>query len=218
MAAVSLERLADTVEGLIDAARLLKRDAPAREALEAIIARGKFRPDEDEATGYWFARYLSIRESLRPVIDDVIDVLGGTRSSDDEELRYFLVGYAAVCVLVDIDRVMLFDVARHSIIQRKLNEPRQELRIPRKQFTRVFEAFVDEKGALSLLDAMNFAKKNRRQLEALADDGRQVHGAGEVVDHGVEQRLDALVLEGAAAEDRADQMLVRRAANGRSSG
>jgi hypothetical protein len=65
---------------------------------------------------------------------------------------------------------MLFDVARHSIVQRKLNEPFEELRIPRKQFTRIFEAFVDEGSALSLLDAMNFAKKKRRQLEALGDD------------------------------------------------
>jgi uncharacterized protein YycO len=65
---------------------------------------------------------------------------------------------------------MLFDVAYHTLIQRKLNEPFQELRIPRKQYTKVFEAFVDERSALSLLDAMRFAKKNRRNLLALKDD------------------------------------------------
>jgi len=165
-----LQTLADTVKGLIEAASLLKDDAPTESELQTIISRGKFRPMEDEAIAYWFARYLTVRESLWPVIDDVVEILEGTRSSNDEELRYFLVGYAAVCVLIDIDRNMLFDVAHHSIIQRKLNEPFQELRIPRKQFTRVFEAFIEEKGALSLLDAMKFAKENRHKLLALSTD------------------------------------------------
>ena len=165
-----LQTLADTVKGLIEAASLLKDDAPTESELQRIISRGKFRPMEDEAIAYWFARYLTVRESLWPVIDDVVEILEGTRSSNDEELRYFLVGYAAVCVLVDIDRKMLFDVAHHSIIQRKLNEPFQELRIPRKQFTRVFEAFIHERSAWTLLDAMKFARKNRRQLLALRSD------------------------------------------------
>ena len=165
-----LQTLADTVKGLIDAAALLRDDAPTTGELQAIIDRGKFRPAENEAIGYWFARYLTIRESLWSVIDDVKEILDGTRSSDDEELRFFIVGYAAACVLVGIDRFMLFDVASHSIIQRKFNEPFQELRIPRKQFTRVFEAFIRERSAWSLLDAMKFARKNRRRILALRTD------------------------------------------------
>ena len=41
-------------------------------------------------------------------------------------------------------------------------------------------------------------------LDVHALGGRQVDGAGEVVDDGVEQRLHALVLEGGAVEDRDD--------------
>jgi hypothetical protein len=165
-----LQVLADTTRGLIQAAALLKSDAPSRAELRTIIDRGEFRPAENEAIAYWFARYLSIRESLWSVIDDARRILGGTKSSNDEELRYFLVGYAAACVLVGIDRLMLFDVAKHSIIQRKFNEPFRELRIPRKQFTRVFEAFIHERNAWTLLDAMKFAKQNRRQLLAMQSD------------------------------------------------
>ena len=66
--------------------------------------------------------------------------------------------------------MMLFDVAHHSVVQRKLNEPVQELRIPHKQFTRVFEAFIHERSVLALLDAMKFAKKNRRKLLSLRTD------------------------------------------------
>ena len=104
------------------------------------------------------------------MIDDVKSRLDGARRTGDEELRFFLVGYAAACTLVGIDRFMLFDVARHSIIQRKFNEAFQELRIPRKQFTRVFEAFIHERNAWKLLDAMKFAKAQRRPLLALSDD------------------------------------------------
>ena len=70
MAQVSLETLASTVEGLIDAASRLIDDAPTEPELQAIIDRGEFRPTENETIAYWFARYLSIRESLRPVVDD----------------------------------------------------------------------------------------------------------------------------------------------------
>lgn len=165
-----LQTLADSVEGLIDAATLLKADAPTRAELQTIIERGNFRPPENEAIGYWFARYLTIRESLWSVINEVREILDGTRSSGDDDLRHFLVGYAAVCTLVGIDRFMLFEVAHHSIVQRKFNEPFQELRIPRKQFTRVFEAFIHERSAWNLLDAMKFAKRNRQQLLALGSD------------------------------------------------
>lgn len=170
MARTELTTLAETLSGLLNAAALIENDAPTQTELDKIIARGKFRPAEDEAIAYWFARFLTVREDLWIVIDDVICVLEGTTSSRARDLPWFLVGYAAVCILVRIDRMMLFEVAAHSIIQRKLNEPFPELRIPRKQFTRVFSAFVDQKNVLSLLDAMKFAKRNHEALLALTVD------------------------------------------------
>ena len=165
-----LTRLAGDIEGLLDAASQLIADAPTADELGKIVDRGEFRPSEDEVIGYWFARFLTIRESLWQVIHEVLAALDGKPAPHGGDLRHFALGYAAVCALVAIDRRMLFDVAKHSLVQRKLNEPFHELRIPRKQFTRVFEAFVDEKNALSLLNAMNFAKRHRKQLLALQTD------------------------------------------------
>lgn len=172
MARNSLHSLANSVEGLIDAASRLKSDGPNASALKSIIDRGEFRPAEDEAIGFWFARFLSVRASLWSVITDARDALAtaDSRRGHDEELQFFLVGYAAACVLVGIDRHLIFDVAQHSVVQRKLNEPFQELRIPRKQFTMIFEAFVNEKDALALLDAMKFAKRHREHLLAMSSD------------------------------------------------
>lgn len=167
-----LQTLTDTIRDLTEAASQLQEDAPSEPVLAAIIARGEFRPVEDEAIGFWFARYLGVRGSLWAVIDNVHSILGDSMDAleDRDELRYFLVGYAAACLLVRIDRFLLFTVAHHSIIQRKLNEPFPEYGIPRKQYTTIFSAFVDEADALKMHAAMKFSKANRSALRTLATD------------------------------------------------
>ncbi len=167
-----LETLSETMRGLIEAAGQLQHDAPPESQLEAIIAQGEFRPAEDEAIGFWFARFLSIRESLWTVIEDVLTILDkpANHVERQSELRYFLLGYAAACLLIRIDRIMLFGVAHHSIIQRKLNEAFPEYRIPRKQYTRIFSAFVDQKNVFAIRDAMNYRRRNRHELLLLGAD------------------------------------------------
>ena len=166
------DTLSNTMKGLIVAAEELERDAMDATTLQAIVRRGEFRPEEDEAIGYWFARFLSIRESLWDVIEDVLEVLDKSMSDIKGKMdwKYFLVGYAAVCVLIRIDRVMLFKVADHSLIQRKLNEAFPEYRIPRKQYTKIYSAFVDQGNVLAIRDAIKVANKNRRQFEALVEE------------------------------------------------
>jgi uncharacterized protein YycO len=172
MGAPVLKTLSETMRGLIEAVSQLQHDAPSESQLNAIVARGEFRPAEDEAIGFWFARFLSIRESLWAVIEDVLAVLDQPASplKRQSELRYFLLGYAAVCLLIRIDRIMLFEVAHHSITQRKLNEAFPEYRIPRKQYTKIFSAFVDQKNVFAIRDAMNYRRKNRRELLMLGSD------------------------------------------------
>jgi hypothetical protein len=167
-----LDTLSDTIRGLIEAASQLQKDAPTESQLVEIVARGGFRPAEDEAIGFWFARFLSVRECLWSVIEDVRIILDRPSNSVEQrsELHYFLLGYAAVCLLIRIDRLMLFEVAHHSVIQRKLNEPFPEYRIPRKQYTTIFSAFVDQKHIFAIRDAMKFRRKNRRKLLLLGTD------------------------------------------------
>jgi hypothetical protein len=167
-----LEQLTESLRGLLDAAAELQADAPKPAELEAIVARGDFRPAEDEAIGFWFARFLTVRESLWAVIDEVLAILDGPLDPAPErhELRHFLLGYAAVCLLVRLDRLMLFGIGNHSIIQRKLNEPFPEYRIARKQYTLIFSAFVDQANVLAIREAMRFAERNRPALTALRGD------------------------------------------------
>jgi len=164
--------LSDSMRALIEAAQQIEADAPSTSELQAVIERGDFRPEEDEAIGYWFARFLSIRESLWDVIEDVYDFLDKPVADidSDSDWRYFLVGYSAVCLLIRIDRLLLFRVAKHSVVQRKLNEAFPEYRIPRKQYTTIFSAFVDHGNVVSIRDAMRLAASNRSKLKALAED------------------------------------------------
>ncbi len=167
-----LATLTDDVKGLLNAATQLEEDAPAPAVLDAIVARGEFRPAEDEAMGFWFARFLTAREHLWTTINEVRDVLDDPTRPDTsvQKLKYFLVGYAAMCILIRIDRVVLFRVGKHSLVQRKLNEAFPEFRIPRKQYTNIFSGFVDQGNVLAIRDAMHFAHGHRRELLALQDD------------------------------------------------
>ena len=172
MSDADLQSLSDTVRGLLDEAADMVDNAPTTSELDTIISRGDFRPAEDEAIARWFARFLNTRELLWTVIEDVLRVLATPQETEEskDSLRYFLVGYAALCILIRIDRVMLFDVAHHSTIQRKLNEAFPEYGIPRKQYTTVFSSFVDYEHVFAMHDAIKYAKRNRRTLLSLDSD------------------------------------------------
>ena len=183
-------RFGDSIRGLQEAVGTLHTDAPSAAELETIVTRGNFRPAEDEAIGIWFARFLTVRLSLWSVIDEVLETLKKPLSSlaGKDDLRAFLVGYAASCLLIRMDRLLLFEVAKDRIIQRKLNEPFPEFRIPRKQYTKIFSAFVDYRNVLVIRDAMQFARRNRTKLDLFRDD----QDIGFIVDQlaGLEESLN----------------------------
>ena len=167
-----LETLSDSLRGLIEAVSQLQDDAPQPDELEAIARRGEFRPSEDEALGFWFARFLTVRQNLWELIEAAQNDVGKPLHSIDEEgeLRYLVIGYAAACLLVRIDRLLLFELAEHTLVQRKLNEAFPEYRIPRKQYTRIFSEFVDPIDALALRDAMQFVDERRTRLAQMSKD------------------------------------------------
>ena len=142
-------------------------EAVPRAAIEAACARGYFRPLEEEALLTWFARLLSMRDALWTVIAEVVEAGGGRRRvllqrlDDGEQRRLFLVGYAAACLLVRLDRLLVEDVAAHRLTQRKLNEGSVRLRIPRKQYTAVFESMALPRNAILLPGYRDHALRRR---------------------------------------------------------
>ncbi len=167
-----IAQLVDTLGSLDDAADALMSSAPKRELLEAIASRKFLKPAEDEAIGFWFARFLSVRNALRELIDELVETAGKhlPLEDDHDEWCAFIVGYSAACQLVRLDRLMLFEIASSSTMQRKLNEPFEDYRIPRKQFTLIFQSFVDQRDALIIHDAIHHLRRNRARLGLLATD------------------------------------------------
>ncbi len=165
-------RLLSTLRALHQASDQLEVDAPSQNTLNGIIESGLARPAEDELLAYWFARYLSVRQSLWNLINDCIESHGkqAHELSDEQVWSHFVVGYCAACLLIRNDQAFLFDIAKHSVVQRKFNEAFTQYRIPRKQYTRIFSAFVDRRDALRLYDAVHDARKNREMLQRLCSD------------------------------------------------
>jgi len=160
------------VEALGLAVDELAAIVPERSMVERAIQRGHFRPDEEVALLAWFGRFLTIRNGLWEVLGEVSRPVGGSvrRVLDLAGWRCFVLGYTSACLIVRLDLMLLEEVARDSVTQRKLNEGSEMHRIPRKQFTAVFESFTDPVKARSIEQAMRFARRHRNHLETMADD------------------------------------------------
>lgn len=160
------------VEALGLAVDELAAIVPAEEMIENATHRGHFRPDEDAALLSWFARFLTIRNGLWEVLGEVSRPVGGSirRVLDDDGWRWFVLGYTSACLIVRLDSLLLEEVARNTLTQRKLNEGSDPHRIPRKQYTAVFESFTDPSKAFSMDQAMRYASRHRRRLDAMKND------------------------------------------------
>lgn len=161
----SLLALADAVPELIE-------DALSLEERQAAVARGALRPDEDERVGYWFSRFLTLREDLWELLGDMDDEVKVPLRDIElhSDWRAFVVGFAAACLLVRLDRFLVFEFAKDGSIQRKLNEAFPEYRIPRKQFSHIYSAYSDPATMFRLYGAIRFLKRNDKYRRALERD------------------------------------------------
>ena len=166
---------------VLQSARALESLLPAITGLESEMSaallresrrQGYFRPAEERLLQAWFARLLTVREGLWEVIGEVSEPVQGDarRVQTLEQWRLFVLGFAAACALVRLDRRLVEEVACDSMTQRKLNEGCSEHRVPRKQFTAIFESLSSPQNAYAILQAMHVAADNRDRLDSLAND------------------------------------------------
>ncbi len=150
----------------------LQARAPDRQALRDAEERGMFSVDGEAELLSWFAHLLTVRSDLWEVVGDASGAVGDDvrRVVGTQEWRCFLIGYTAACLIVRIDRLLLEEVACGSLTQRKLNEGSVLHRIPRKQYTEIFESFTDPAKARMMEQAMRFAGRHRGLLDGMRDD------------------------------------------------
>jgi len=108
-----LERLQHTIEPLLVAVTELETEALSASLIADIIERGQFRPEENEALAHWFARFLTHREALWAIINEVDAQLDIPLRSihSKRQWQLFVFGYAAACLLVRQDRFLLRKLA-----------------------------------------------------------------------------------------------------------
>ncbi len=133
------------------------------EAVKEPIRRGYFEPSEEDALREWFGKYLTTREVLHECVSEL-------RRVGTADIRVFAVAYLAGCALVRASRYLVVNVASDRVVQRKLNEPVPQLRIPRKQFTTIRKSLTSPKHAWLLYNAKSFAQEHEQQLAQLVDD------------------------------------------------
>ncbi len=164
--------LARTLASLDNLPSELESEAIDSDERMAIISAELFRPEQDEHIAEWFHKFLNVRGSFWEIIDELHERLG--MNLDDfleyEQYRGFVIGFVAACQVVRLDRFLLDEFATDTFIQRKLNEAIPERGIGRKQYTRIFESFIDLDNAQRMLSLMNFAEQQKAQIDRLAPD------------------------------------------------
>lgn len=150
----------------------LKNEQPEQVRINFAIKRGYFKPDEDDALWSLISRYLTIRGGFWEIINDMSshfsDDIENVKTLDD--WRHFLLGYSSSCQAVGMARLLIDDLAKHRLVQRKVNEGSPQNRIPRKVFTSIYRSLSDTDNAIKLQYMMNLVEANRDFINSLDND------------------------------------------------
>ena len=167
-----LENTQRAYQSLASALLGLKQQQPEQATIDAAIQRGYFLPEEDEQVWSLVSRYLTIRAGFWELVNEMSahfsDDIENVNSTDD--WRYFLLGYASSCQVVSMARLLIDDLAKHKLVQRKINEGSPQNRIPRKIFTDIYESLSDTDNAMKMQYMMNFVESNRDYIDTLIND------------------------------------------------
>lgn len=167
-----IARMADVIQSIDESISQLESRFLSPFELESAISAAYLKPEFNERVANWFAEFLSLRASLWEVIDETHErvTVGLNNLETYDDYRYFLIGFVSACLVVRLDRILLEKIATHTLIQRKLNEGFPEKNIPRKQYTRIYNSFIDVDNAQRMLKVMNFASRERSKIKTLVND------------------------------------------------
>lgn len=157
---------------LSDALTDLQYSKPEEETIDRAIQRGYFTPEEDDTLWSLVSRYLTIRSGFWELIKEMSayfsDDIENIKSLDD--WRFFLIGYASCCQVVSMARLLIDNLAKHKLVQRKVNEGSEKNRIPRKVFTLIYESLSDADNAIKMQYMKNFVNSKRDYINSFESD------------------------------------------------
>jgi hypothetical protein len=165
------EPLARAVRTLLSVASALPKFASlAVEREEAAQAqdRGFFLPDEDARLRAHFASYLRLRAALWETLNEVRPLL--SRSTEQQQLRLFAVGYCCTCMLVRSARFLVDQYHDQPVVWKKLDEAEPVWGIPAKKFSEIYRSLTQPKNVFRFLMAVHFYQDHEEEFESLAAD------------------------------------------------
>ncbi|MHC5027011.1 MAG: YiiX/YebB-like N1pC/P60 family cysteine hydrolase [Planctomycetota bacterium] len=143
----------------------LLAEGPHLEACRAARARGYFTPDETEALREWFVRLLTTRIAILECVEELRPIATANKDArDDSAGDAFAVGYVGAGLLVALGRHLVYEIATHRTVQRKLNEADPARRLPRKQYTRIYRSLTKPRYAFALARAVRRFDEDRAAL------------------------------------------------------
>lgn len=140
------------------------------ECAAAASARGYFLPDEEELIRLRYSQYLGLRAALVATLDALAGAAGRGRVEWADRLPVFATAFAAACVLLRADRLLVELAADRPVVWKKLDEADPLAGIPRKTFTSIYKAVSDPRNARRFLTAADFHAEHREEILALAGD------------------------------------------------
>ena len=169
---IDLEKTLRSYLSLENALKNLYAEQPEQATINQAIERGYFLPEEDDYLWSLVSRYLTVRQGFWQIINDMSayfsDDIQNVKSKDD--WRHFLLGYAASCQAVKMARLLVDELARHKLVQRKINEGSPLNHVPRKVFTDIFQSLSDTDNAIKMQYMMNFVENNQHFIDTLQQD------------------------------------------------
>lgn len=167
-----IARMAKILLSIDDSIPVLSSKFLSETQLTEVLSAAYLKPEFNEQVANWFAEFLSLRASLWEIIEETHEcvTVGLNNLESYNDYRFFVIGFVAACLVVQLDRILLENVATHTLIQRKFNEGFPEKNIPRKQYTRIYNSFVNIDNAQRMLKVMNFASHERNKIKRLRDD------------------------------------------------
>ena len=159
---------------LAAAAALPSRDQLASEIawIDAACARGYFLPDEDERVRLRYNQYLAVRAGLLETMQESALAAGADGQAWESRLPWFLVAFAAACILMRANRFLVEVAADRSVVWKKLDEPDPTAGLPAKSFTTIYRSISHPSNALRFLHASEFYFSHKPEIAALAHDSR----------------------------------------------
>ncbi|MFU8892488.1 MAG: YiiX/YebB-like N1pC/P60 family cysteine hydrolase [Luteolibacter sp.] len=159
---------------LAAAAALPTRDQLADEIawLDAACGRGYFLPDEDERVRMRYNQYLAVRAGLLETMHESARAAGADGQAWELRLPWFLVAFAAACMLMRANRFLVEIAADRAVVWKKLDEPDPAADLPAKSFTTIYRSISHPANALRFLHAADFYFSHKPEIEALAGDAQ----------------------------------------------